>query len=411
MKKTLLLSVAASAMIFAGGSIAPVEPAVETPAASEWDFSGQFVAYTQTVDEQGNGDLFSDESTYTAVGAQLRAVNKDVIGGLGAGIELSAIEEDADITTNAKGGNAGKESAGITQAYLTYGAGNTSLKVGRQTLPKSLSPFAFSEGWQMFKNTFDAALLVNSDIADTTLVYAYVTKANRSVDAYADGFAELNPDNDVHMLTVQNKSLEGITLTGTYYLLPEYVGALNNDTSIFWLDAKTTLAGMNVGLQGGQISADNLDVDTTAFGAKVGTKVGGVKLGLAYSQTGEGGDDGVGIFHNAGTGVKTPLYTQSVLNQNTIKADSSTVKVSASTGLLGGTATAYYQSSDLGDRALASVFGQGVGGEGTYNEFALMYKTKLTANTTMFAAYVNQSDDRQADEDQNFIRVWARYNF
>ncbi|MDQ1325057.1 MAG: hypothetical protein QG564_181, partial [Campylobacterota bacterium] len=32
MKKTLLLSVVASTMIMAGGDIAPVEPAVETPA-------------------------------------------------------------------------------------------------------------------------------------------------------------------------------------------------------------------------------------------------------------------------------------------------------------------------------------------------------------------------------------------
>ena len=69
-------------------------------------------------------------------------------------------------------------SAWISQAYLTYGIGNTSIKVGRQELPKSLSPFAFSEGWNVFKNTFEAALVVNTDIPDTTLVGAYVNRAN-----------------------------------------------------------------------------------------------------------------------------------------------------------------------------------------------------------------------------------------
>ena len=52
------------------------------------------------------------------------------------------------------------------------------LKLVVNTLPKSLSPFAFSEGWNVFKNTFEAALVVNTDLPDTTLVYAYVTRSN-----------------------------------------------------------------------------------------------------------------------------------------------------------------------------------------------------------------------------------------
>ncbi|HEO98145.1 MAG TPA: outer membrane porin, OprD family, partial [Epsilonproteobacteria bacterium] len=52
MKKALLLSVVASSMIMAGGDIAPVEPAVETPApaVSGWEFSGTGVVYYQTSD-------------------------------------------------------------------------------------------------------------------------------------------------------------------------------------------------------------------------------------------------------------------------------------------------------------------------------------------------------------------------
>jgi hypothetical protein len=57
MKKTLALSLVVSTFIFAGGDIAPVEPAVVTPApapvaapASNWKFSGQGVVYYQTRD-------------------------------------------------------------------------------------------------------------------------------------------------------------------------------------------------------------------------------------------------------------------------------------------------------------------------------------------------------------------------
>jgi len=184
MKKTLLLSVVASTMIMAGGDIAPVEPVVEAPVIEEtsgWEANGQIVGYTQTVDRFGTGDIFGEESTYSSIGVQMGAVNKDIIAGIGAGFEVSAILQDNGLFSDPQGagfymngGNAGTQSAGLTQAYLTYGMGNTSLKVGRQTLPMALSPFAYSEGWQVFKNTFDAALIVNTDIPDTALVRALV---------------------------------------------------------------------------------------------------------------------------------------------------------------------------------------------------------------------------------------------
>ena len=41
-----------------------------------------------------------------------------------------------------------------------------------------------------------------------------------------------------------------------------------------------------------------------------------------------------------------------------------------------------------------------------------MYKTKVGENTKLFAAFINQNDDRQgANDSQNFVRVWARYSF
>jgi hypothetical protein len=407
MKKTLLLSVVASTMIMAGGDIAPVEPEVAVPAvaeASTWDFNGQASLYTQTVDVQGNGSLFDSESTYAAVAVQLGATATDLFAGIGAGVEVAAIEESQDSQNSPKGGNAGTDSAAITQAYLTYGFGETSIKVGRQHLPKGLSPFAFTEGWQVVKNTFEAARIVNTSITDTTLVYAAVTRSNRSVNDINE-FTNINEGGDVvHMVTAQNKSIDGLTLTGTYYFAPDMVDA--GDVSIIWGDATYKGSAFTVAVQGGQVSPDGLD-ETTAVGAKIAGNIGIIGLSAAYSSV----DDGAVAIHNLGTGVKTPLYTQAVLNQNTIKLDSDTIKVAASVKALGGKLTAYYINSDLGDAAYGSVFGTKDGGAGTYNEAALMYKAKITENTTIFAAYVNQVDDRQADDTQNFVRFWARYNF
>ena len=411
MKKTLLLSVVASTMIMAGGDIAPVEPVVAAPVeVSAWEFGGQLVAYTQTTDGFGEGSLFDGDSTYAAWGGQLRATNSDVFAGIGAGIEVSGIVADTgDLSAPGfvgfynGGGNAGTESGGITQAYLTYGMDsiNTSIKLGRQTLPKSLSPFAYSEGWQMFKNTFDAALVVNSSLPDTTLVYAFVKNANRSVGAYAeeDSFNKLNGSDGAHMVTAQNKSIDGVTLTGTYYNLPDAA-------DILWGDVTAKFGGLTVAGQGGQIDPDVGDAGT-AWGAKLGYNFGMFTAAAAYSSV---SDDGVD-FSNV-TGVKSPLYTQMVLNnvgQFHAASGSDFLKLSATAKALGGKFILGYGAGT----------NDSVATKGDYTEVDVMYKTKLTENITMFAAYVYTDDDFRTaatatggnPSENNFVRVWGRYNF
>jgi len=427
MKKTLLLSVVASTMIMAGGDIAPVEPVVETSApaataaASGWDFNGQSVIYYQTTDGNGNGSLFDQgpkdaTSGWAAAGAglQLNATNKDIIAGIGAGATLNAIsslglhrEVVSGLVQNAGGTTDGLTGGALSQAFLTYGIGNTSLKVGRQYLPKSLSPFAFSEGWNMFKNSFDAALVVNSDIPDTTLVGAYVTRANNSVGNLND-FNRIQGGDGTAMFTAQNKSIDGLTLTGTFYNVFD-VAQSGKDAQALWGDAKFKISDFTIALQGGQIGGDAVPDDTTAYGAKIGGNFGMFDASVAYSSV----DDGtLNIANIAGSGVKTPLYTQAILNQNTIKRDSDAIKVALGAKALGGRFGTYYINSDLGKTALASTFGTGATGAGTYQEIALTYKANVTDNATVFAAFINQNDDRQgADDAQNFFRVWGRYNF
>jgi hypothetical protein len=424
MKKTLLLSVVASTMIMAGGDIAPVEPVVEAPVVEEtsgWEAKGQIVGYTQTVDMFGQGDLFGDGNTYSALGVQMGAVNKDLFAGIGAGFEVSAIMQD-DILFDDQvgtgfygtGGNAGTQSAGLTQAYLTYGIANTSLKVGRQTLPMALSPFAYSEGWQVFKNTFDAALVVNSDVPDTTLVGAVVTNSNRSVGPYLNSgsFTQINnPGDVVYMLTAQNKSVEGLTLTGTAYYAPEMF--TTEDALVLWGDAKFGLAGYSVALQGGTIMGANdagLGEDTTAFGAKVGGQFNfadtSFGASVAFSSVNEGT---VGIT-NLGTGIKSPLYTQMVLNNvgQLHAKDSDYLKVSANVGAFGGKLVVNYgmavEKRDGNGVALAEGAGK------SPYEVDVMYSQKF-GNTKLFAAYVLTDADINGQDSNNFVRVWARYSF
>jgi len=424
MKKALLLSVVASVAVMAGGDIAPV-PAPVVEEVSAWDFSGQAAIYYQTLSEKdflgtGDPDLFSQTSSMADFGLQLRAVNKDVFWGIGFGGEVSGLATlnlENSIVSNVMQGTGGSDpltGGWISQLYATYGFGNTSIKAGRQELPKALSPFAFSEKWNVFSNTFDSVLVVNTDLPDTTVVGAYVYGGNFSgIGAGNDmsDFYSFNDHDGVWMLTLQNKSVEGLTLTGSWYYAVDFadnnLGATTgNDVNILWGDAKYAFSDYVIAGQLGSWMDDDFADDSFAWGLKAAGNFDMFSASLAYTSVDDGGMQGL-TTTNVG-GVKTPLYTQLILNQAFISYDSDTFVARAGLKALGGKFGAAYNYSDLGDSRRL--------GSGEYNEFDLTYKTKVfNGSTTLFAGYIYQDksfdDVAISDFDQNVIRFWGRYNF
>jgi hypothetical protein len=423
MKKGLLLSVVASTMIMAGGDIAPVAseaaavPVVEE--ASMWDFSGQAVFYYQTVDSFGETDfdMFSQEQSLANAGIQLNAVG-NLGAGFGAGFQLTGLGtlglQDSVVSKTMQMAGDNLNDAAITKAYLTWGTESTTLKFGRQELPKGLSPFAWSEGWNVFKNTYEAALVVNTSIPDTVLVGAWVNKANQNgvfLGSNLNDFNRVNGSDGIYMVTAQNKSVNGLTLTGSYYYAAEMFNKdeVNaEDLSIVWGSAEYANAEampVTFGVQGGSVMSDTFENDTTAFGAKLGGNIGMFSASVAYSSV----DDGdAGVF-NVG-GVKTPLYTQMILNQGFIANDADTVLVKGVIKALGGKFIAQYGMTTQNAVSVELEDGTTVTAEKDYNEFDFIYKTKIGENTTLLAAYVNQ-DVEDHEDANNVIRFWARYNF
>jgi len=390
--------------------------AMTTGAMADMDFktTGQAVVYYQTMDG-GTRDLFNQNGANANAGLQIN-LNGEV-NGLSVGLQgtaLSTLGLEGNLVNGVmQGGLASGDSAsasdyfGITQAHFGKKIGNTSVKLGRQELPKSLSPFAFSEGWNVFKNTFDSALVINSDIPDTTLVGAYVHKANSSIGDI-NAFNAINPQLDsagqnkgVYMLTAQNKSIDGVTLTGSYYDASSFA-------KVAWLDAKVKVPNLPVGiaLQGGQVNPTGAGATTTAMGAKVSGKAGSSALSLAYSTV----DDGAVPIHNLGTGVKTPLYTQMVLNQWAIKKDADTFLLKSVTPVGPGKLIAQYGMTTANK---TNILGDG----NDYQELDVMYKFNLLGGKT-FAGYIMRKTDKKTatalmgnDDTNNVIRVWTRYNF
>ena len=397
MKKTLLLSVVASTLIMAGGDIAPVEPAVVSPAPapvveSGWKFSGQgVVAYATT--DYFNNDIFDQDSSIANAGVSLKAENTDVIGGLGLGVKLVGLGTlglEKDVVSGVFQTADGNLNGGaMTELYATYGIGNTSIKLGRQELPKSLSPLAFSEAKfnTLFANTYGAALVANTDIPDTVLVGAYVQNANR-VDNLGT-FNKVNDNDGIWMLTAQNKSIDNLTLTGSLYYGSDV--EVNNDLIALWIDGAFDVAGLNAGIQIGSIDTDG---NTLAFGGKISGKTDIISYGLAITDV---NDNGSMRVLNIGGGNDNALYT--TLENNVVfdSFDSTTYMAKIGADVFGGNLGLTAAYSDLGNFWKPDSF----------TEVDLGYTTTIGA-FDLTGMYIYSDQD---NFDWNTIKVKAVYNF
>ena len=372
--------------------------------------TGQAVVYYQTSDA-GDNSIFGSDNSSANVGVQLN-LDADLKNGFTFGSQLSylgtagleknlvtGVRQDAGLSLSTDT----TAQLALTQINVAKTVGNTTVKIGRQELPKSLSPFAYSEGWNVFKNTFDAIIAINTDIPDTTLVGAFVSGGTgmdlSSTSDLVAGGTGLDVLGAAYMITAQNKSIPMTTLTASYYDVDK-VQVVDNANAL-WVDAKIAgkdmPLGLKVGLQGGQISADIVDT-TTAYGVKVGlAPVDALKVCLAYTSV----DDGAVSIQNFGTGIKSPLYTQMVANQNAISLDGDTMMAKAAYSL-GDAGTIIAQGS------LTSAGVANVNGENDFTDLELLYKVKA-GGVNFLAAYLNLKVDGQ--DAVNVVRVWARLNF
>jgi len=374
------------------------------------ELSGQGVIYYQT-DDGGDNNLFDQESSSANVGLELQlkadighgfdvAYQETFLGTLGLEKNLvSGVRQYAqknDLNAHA-----------MSKLYVSKKINNTLVKLGRQELPKSLSPLAFSESWNVFKNTFDAAVVLNKDIIDTTLVGAYVSASN--THSNMGGFNDLaggrgsqldksanRLNSGAYMLTVANKSLKKMPITATYYALKD----INNGDSgeALWLDVKAKHLPVKLAFQAGQIDPSNSLDKTTAYGLKASGKIQKIGVSLAYSSV----NDGAVSLQNVGTGVKTPLYTQMLENENFISSDADTIVFKVGTKLPVGKLVAVYDNTK--DNSIA---------KNNYQELDIVYKFKALG-TNMLLAYIGQKTDKatfSGEKNANNLRFWTRYNF
>ena len=416
------------------------------------EYSGGATAVTAAAAAQ---DFFDHDTNSQAEVKLSIGATADLVQNLSAGIKVTALST-LGLENNlvgavpaAKYNNDGTAATGslddqswTEELYLAYTMGKTTAKIGRQALS---TPLAFTENWNVVDNTFEAAVLLNNDLPDTTLVAAYVGKHNGvgllqasataathggrgSTVAQSGTFSNFGTEG-AYAAGAINKSVPNTTLQAWYYNVSAIADA-------YWLQADTKLldmvtigvqyAGMDPKLSRATVVAagynagdEDLAVvkkSSDAFAVKAAVDVAGVNLYAAYSEV----SDGTLGFANTATGDKSSLYTSlgSIWLDGEIAAapDTDTWKIGASTKMIPGvTLSASYAEAEVGANANALA---AVGGAYTTNAdftaWDVVAATKvgpldLTAIYTQFDKDVKATDT--SDKTTDSIRIIASLKF
>ena len=287
MKKGLLLSIVASTMIFAGGDIAPVEPAAAAPAADCSDFYGNVGLQYRTTGTEYSGHYFQKEKNQDgeevsvdkfgtkktdlfdkhAVSATVTlGVVKAIAHGIGFGAEISgttgfgAVADSGDWNPNYG------DDAKLTMLYLTASFGNTAIKAGRYELPKKLSPYVWTDTTDGMKDmTFEGVLVANTDLADTTIYGTYLHSRIVNDKRTYFNFQKKNDELGAFALGFVNTSIADTKLSAVGYYLPNAAyDAVKKDAYVAYaafVTADTTFAGLKASARVGFVAGDDEVID------------------------------------------------------------------------------------------------------------------------------------------------------
>ena len=188
----------------------------------------------------------------------------------------------------------------LGQAYLQGQFGKTTVKLGRQQID---TPLAGSDDIRMIPNLFEAALVINTDLPNTTLIGGYVARmagwdsasdkpgltqfqsmSRSALNTLADVSINHNAvgDKGVYVLAAVNNSVKDLTLQAWEYYAVDVVNAiyLQADYKLgLGKDMALNLAGQYYNMQGMGATKDLLK-DTAGLVGKIDYNVYGVKASL-----------------------------------------------------------------------------------------------------------------------------------
>ncbi|MDD3463747.1 MAG: OprD family outer membrane porin, partial [Sulfurospirillaceae bacterium] len=290
----------------------------------------------------------------------------------------------------------------LSEAYLNYAFGKTNVKVGRQFIG---TPLLAGSGSRIIVQSFEGLTVVNTDLPQTTLTAAVVTKfAARTDGAGAPGkFDELSVEHDkAYTFLAVNKSIPNVTLTAQYLTIGDSGTAATDDgyKDIYLEIAYASKAGsFDYGLAANYLNT-NYDLSTkdsgTMYGVMANMGKGDLKGFIAYSVV---GDDG-SVVNGIGSAAQ-PMYAKGVSYfAGYYNDDSKSVSVDVNynfkaIGLLAG--ARYTDVKDDNAASTADKFG--------ITDFYATYTVQQLKGLSFGANYQSYSKDAEGRD------IWFKVNY
>lgn len=382
--------------------------------------------YQTAIKDSTSLDMFQKESSVGLSAFEL-AIKAELLDGLKAKASVIALDTlglEKSFIKDISSAGAGHDSGGyystqiwVTEANLDYKISNTSFIVGRQAIN---TPLLFTERWNASFNTFDAAIVINSDIPKTTLVAGYVYQHNGGAhagNATATGFPSTTMHNGkfhgfgssysggvvtdgkkgAYAFGALIKPIDNVAVNLWYY-------DVNSNFTAYWADASYKASGLFLGIQNAGIDVGTSGVDNAMITAlKVGYTIDNLNFHLSYSTTDEG-NAGTATIANAATGDKSKVYTQAVFQDGAVigTRDTEAWKIGARYKFENVTVIGFLQNTKSDAHSMK---------DGT--ELDLIAATKIGKHFNLKGIYVHRDVDMRTATDfkQDAIRIIASVKF
>lgn len=408
---------------------------------------------TSNMDQAANKSdaMFGYDNSFADVAVRVGATG-DLTKGVSFGVTGYAVTtlglENNMVANTWTGGRDGvQDNSWMGETWLAATLGKTTAKIGRMELD---TPLAFSEKWSVVPNTFEAAVLLNQDLPDTTLVGAWVGKGNgvnalsplatastaiadtldnRNTAAGADGImgadAKMSTfaNQGAYAAAIVNNSYKPLTAQAWYYNVANVADA-------YWLQADINcqlVKGVTIGAQYANIdpkgvsntTALNNLKDSSAYAAKLGYNgVKNLKVSVAYSDVDE---DGVFNIANVATNnlvaAQSKLYTEAFRNYGYVGAPgatswNATAEYDAGIAKIG----AYYTNvsvDNAGNAAIAVLDSRGGSRtNGTnLNEVAVTVSKSFGPLDTTLAYFSTNANDQNSGKQYDSVQAYLTLNF
>jgi len=268
----------------------------------------------------------------------------------------------------------------LGEAYVQYKYGNTTFKGGRQKLS---TPLANADDVRMIPNLFEAYVLINKDIPDTTLIAAHVTKFaqgtfarayNGGLLASTGGYSYVDTRNRVGEFLnmgeyAVGESTSGITMaSATYsgiqnlkvqlwdYYAYDILNAIYAQADFKWdcllnsnlknFASAQIIKEDDIGDKLLKNAGGDGSIDSLYWGLKVGTKYENFTAYIAYSETSSNSDTDTS-YQNAiiSPWGGIPAFTQGMVTRHMFLAGTKATKVATS-----------YNFKDMGANVKATIY-------------------------------------------------------